>query len=926
MKKISILAAFLLLLFVPIKYFQKSDIVELRAQHKSFLEASPFKESLKLTKKERKANGLPPNKYFEREWELTLNPNTGVPEPEKVLQLQKNISKKRARKSPGDAVSNPWIERGPNNVSGRTRTILFDPNDVTNKRVFAGGVSGGLWVNNDITNSNSSWTQVSGVPGNMNVSCITVDPRNSNIWYIGTGEQYTSGAAVGNGVYKSIDGGTNWTNINLSAIGLGDLSGSASFIAGVYFINDIIAWDNGTSTELFLGVGASIYGDASNPSNLLGAQSAGLYRSVNSGTSWSRIESANMEFTISGLSFYFAPNDFEISSDNTIWMGTIETPGLGNGGGMVFSSTNGSVWTLEASLANSNRVELAASSSNASKLYALTQGTTEDGPHIYKTSDGFGTQTELSKPEDSDTGIEASDFTRGQSFYNLVIEVDPANDEIVYVGGIDLFRSANGGTTWSQISKWHSGISGTVSVVHADQHAMIFRPGNSDQAVFGNDGGVYYASTLLGSVSSKLAISSVNSDYNTTQFYRSAIAPTIEDEYFLGGTQDNGTPFFNNPSVVGPDSSIDLSGGDGAYCFVDQVGEDYLIVSYVYNQSYRLFNYDLSEWRDINSDEASDGDFINQADLDSNQDILYTNGSSGDDFRVFRYSNLLTIDENGTAVKDTLTDATFLDSAPTAFKVSPFTTASTTMLVGTETGKLLKVLNANSIPVWSEITGGSFVGSISDIQYGDNENEIYVTFHNYGVTSIWNSNDGGVSWMSKEGDFADIPVKSILPNPLNSKEVIIGTELGVWKTSNWESSSPNWVQTINGMSDVKVTDLQLRSSDNTVLAATFGRGLFSGLFEGEELSIQKIDMSNENIKLFPTLSDGDFEVLTNRDFEKITLKIIDYQGREVYLSEKVSFKKGASKAFSVSLMPGNYFVYFVNSNEKLIAGTSIIIN
>ncbi|WP_456461182.1 WD40/YVTN/BNR-like repeat-containing protein, partial [Lutibacter sp.] len=186
----------------------------LRKQHEYFLKNSPFKKTLSLTKKERIEQGLPPNKYYEREWELTMNPATGKPEPNKIFALQKRLKDKSlSKRNPVDAVDNSWVDRGPNNVGGRTRVVLFDPNDATNKRVFAGGVSGGLWVNPDITNASSTWTQVSGVPGNMNISCITVDPNNSNIWYIGTGEQYTFGAAVGNGVYKTINGGADWVNV-----------------------------------------------------------------------------------------------------------------------------------------------------------------------------------------------------------------------------------------------------------------------------------------------------------------------------------------------------------------------------------------------------------------------------------------------------------------------------------------------------------------------------------------------------------------------------------------------------------------------------------------------------------------------------------------------------------------------------------------
>ncbi|VAW25470.1 hypothetical protein MNBD_BACTEROID04-444, partial [hydrothermal vent metagenome] len=186
--------------------------------------------------------------------------------------------------------------------------------------------------------------------------------------------------------------------------------------------------------------------------------------------------------------------------------------------------------------------------------------------------------------------------------------------------------------------------------------------------------------------------------------------------------------------------------------------------------------------------------------------------------------------------KSQLTDA-LLTGSPTSFKVSPYTTASTTLLVGTDDGKLLKLTNANGTPTWTDISGGSFVGSISAIEYGATENDIFVTFHNYGVTSVWYSTDGGTTWKNKEGDLPDMPVKCILQNPLVLNEVIVGTELGIWSTVNFNDVSPTWVSSYNGMQDVKVLDLDLRTSDNSVLATTFGRGTFTGKFIAADFTI-----------------------------------------------------------------------------------------
>ena len=134
-----------------------------------------------------------------------------------------------------------------------------------------------------------------------------------------------------------------------------------------------------------------------------------------------------------------------------------------------------------------------------------------------------------------------------------------------------------------------------------------------------------------------------------------------------------------------------------------------------------------------------------------------------------------------------------------------------------ESGSVFKVTNAdtadandNSTANWSNITGSQFLGSVSDIEFGKDENHLFVTFHNYGVENIFYSEDGGQSWTEKEGNLPDIPVRCILQNPLSLNEVIIGTELGVWYTKNFESDNPDWSRANSGMSDVRITDLDER--------------------------------------------------------------------------------------------------------------------
>ena len=893
-----------------------------RIKYANFIKNHPYTKTLQLTKKERKANGIPPNKYFEQEYLLEMNPNTGRTHPENVFELQKQLkANRKLQRVPGDAVDNMWVERGPNNVGGRTRVVMFDPNDLTHKRVFAGGVSGGLWVNNDITNANSSWTRV-GIDENLSISCMTVDPNNSQIMYVGTGESYTGDQAVGNGIWKSTDGGTSWVNVYSDTF-------NADVTQRVFYINDIKARNNNGTTEIYMAVAGAYYGDGE---EWVAFQKTGLYKSSNNGLSFNKVTLP----AITGSNSPYEVNDIEIGADNTIWIGTERNP-WGFGGGTILKSSDatGNTFVKVHSVFNGRRTEIAVSGTNANTVYVLAQVRTEDGGgnaiapflNMVKTTDGFTSTSAMALPSDTDNDISSTDFTRGQAFYDLVIEVDPTNDNILYAGGIDLFRSSNAGGAWNQISKWsnNNNLSGlNVPLVHADQHGWAFHPTDPNKALIGNDGGVYYASSLSGATNSTTAISSRNKDYNVTQFYHGEIGQSLVNKQMLAGAQDNGTQFINGANA-GVNNTTEIRGGDGAYSFIDKDGA-YAIAAYVYNnyRSYQL-PYNGSATATISSDSSPySGNFINPADLDDNLDILYTNYSktSGGvrNYNLAKFTNLLT-----TPVKTEFTNV-LLNGEPTAFKVSLFTTGSTTLFVGTNNGRVLKIENANTAgPTWTNISSGSGfpAGSVSSIAFGASEMEIMVTFHNYGVTSIWYTSNGGKSWASKEGDFADIPVKAIMMNPLNNDEVIIGTELGIWRTSNFKDAAPKWIQSDNGMSNVKVTSLSLRTADNTVMAVTFGRGMFTGQFAVGTASVEDVLKDNKVFSMYPTVSSGEFTIFAKNTLGKADLLLFDINGKQVF-SKQVDFSQQEKQPVSVNLTSGVYIVNLIDVNNKKATGKVII--
>ncbi len=779
-----------------------------RVEYESFLRNHPYDIDRRLEAWGVKAASHGPQTdrpdlAWEQDFLRTMDPALKRPTPERLESTRKQIReyfKTQANKRTG-TVEFPWIERGPNNVGGRTRAIMWDPNDATGKKVWAGGVTGGLWFTNDIYNVNASWTQVDDFWDNISISAIAYDPNDAQILYVGTGEGWGAGASRGAGIWKSTDGGRTWDV----------LTSTSDF----HYVNDLEVRDEDGSSVVYAALRGNYY------HGWHGLEQQGLQRSLDGGGTWSQVLPI-----IPGKDVNYVAADIELDANNNLWIGTTDNPYNGEGGGTILFSTDGESWTVMTER-NGTRVELACAPSNADFVYALIEnnGKVEE---VIKTTNGGNNWSTVSEPNDADEGIPAEDFSRGQAWYDLIIAVDPNDENSAIAGAIDLFKTTNGGNSWTQISHWYGGYGFTF--VHADQHAIVYKEGSSSEIIFGNDGGVYMSREID---KSSPNIINRNNNYNVTQFYAAAIHPDAGRDYFLAGAQDNGTQQF---SSSGLGATSEAFGGDGAYCFIDQNDPNIQIVSYV-NNNYYISTNSGSTFNIVSEEDG--GSFINPADYDDHLGILY---SGNDASSIARLTNI----KNGNPTRSELT----LEQGARAshLRVSPFTTASTTLFLGTTAGKVYKVTDADASGNAAEITGNDFPdGSVSCIEMGSSENEIMVTFSNYGVNSIWYTSDGGTTWNSKEGDLPDMPVRWALMNPGDENEVILATELGIWRTENFTTSSPNWVPSNIGLANVRVDMLQIRDSDKEIIAATFGRGLFSSSgFSGSATSTILADFSADS--------------------------------------------------------------------------------
>ena len=872
------------LLIVMLLSYDSISTTIARSFHDYNLKNNSQDEIYRLSKNERRSLGLPPNQYFEQLWKWSMDPITGRPMFDELHKIQEELNNARSVRQnivPGESIAAKWDERGPNNVGGRTKGAMFDPNDTTDETVFSAGISGGLFKNTKISDPNSQWIKIEGIPENLPVTAITHDPNNKQIFYIGSGEEYTN-QGVGNGLWQSIDGGATWAKI------FGGRNGQA----GIPFINDVIVRNNSGTSEVYFVSSFSWNWDTG---DWLGVSNYGLYRSVDEGQNFTKID-----VEIVGGSRQHQGMDLEIAPNNKIWMCTTNRGNGNSGGGTILvSNADGTSFEEKYKISGGKRTEMEVASNG--HIYVLAA--TNDPVKIIKSTDEFATEpTVITLPNDADTGISSNDFTRGQSFYDLVIDSDPNNPDHIFVGGIDLFKSTNGAVSsdgsnpWTQISHWYGGFSH--QYIHADQHGMVFAPNDSSKKLFLNDGGIYFSKTEADGTETA---SSRNNNLNTSQIYTLGVAPSemfkekadtpisLRDISQLGqttitiggmtdviitGLQDNGSQLMANNNDAITNGGM-ASGGDGAASMFSQVNsKPYLITNYVFNQSVDIIDFNTLSKESINDESEENGDFITTQALDSKKSILYSNFTSGEP-KLALFYNFDDVTANPYEPKKyliTRTDHSELDSNISAIKPLPFegTAASlngddfvvdASVLIGLENGKLLKVdvknssggLDKSDVTV-TDITGSSFVGSISDIEFGqtpngEDKNKILVTFHNYGAENIFYSSNGGSSWEAKEGDLPNFPVRTILMNPIDNKEVIVGTDLGVWYTKNFDNNSPSWLQGFIGMSNVRVTDLDMRD-DYKVFAATFGRGVFSSNFDADQptLLLGEPDPSSISVK------------------------------------------------------------------------------
>lgn len=770
------------------------------------------------------------------EFLMTMDPKLGYVPTERLPEGEKRAAAIMNALGPNTSSiisSLTWTERGPNNIGGRTRAILFDQNDATGNTALAGGVGGGLWrTTNFKTGSPVTWTQISSISQNLAITCIAQDPQTLNTMYAGTGEGFGNIDAIrGLGVYKSTDAGLTWTLLAATTTGGANVSDFS-------FVQKILVYNN-ASHDIYAACRSAVFCNA-----------GGLMRSSNGGATWSRV--IGTFGGTCGTSTDYRIYDIERSFSGDLWVASLTEA---TGAGKIWRSPagatvgNAGTWVDKTPTGTFQRIELACSPTNNLRVYALCQGAANAVGAIFRTDDAAAT------PASSWTNItntalwcdqgtsSSTDFSRNQAWYDLTLAIKPDDDNTVFAGGVDIMKTTTAGTpasNWAQATQWASGCA-SLPNVHADIHNIQYLPGSTTNFVVACDGGLYYTADGGATFTTK------NNSYNVTQYYSCAIHPTAASNYMLGGAQDNGTHKF---TTAGVNTVTTPTGGDGGMCIIDQKNPLQQITNFT-GTSINISNNGGTSFTGAFSF-ASDR-FINPGDYDTASSTTPALSTSafyycGGPVQTFRRSTINFSTPGVTASSFTIAAST-TNHAVSAIKVDPNTPNRVWVAMSVADHALANVVpqlyyinNANTgtpvsnaITLPAAITSGQYISSI-DVENG-NASHILITLSNYGIASVYESTDLGANWTSLDNNgvnLPDVPVRWGMFIPAGYSQfvssvggILLATELGVWGTNTISGTTTPWAQNSTGIGNVRTDMIKMRGSDKAVVVATHGRGLFT---------------------------------------------------------------------------------------------------
>ncbi len=780
----------------------------------------------------------------------------------------------------------PWQLLGPKNVGGRTNAIAFNP--LNPNTIYVGAASGGLWRSYTGGVGVEAWEYIdTGFPV-LGVGAIAIDPVDSNVIYIGTGEVYgyqnslggvtvrTTRGSYGIGILKTTDGGATWTK---------SLDWTQAQQRGV----QALALDPLNSSIIYAGT------------------TEGTYKSTDAGASWALMHNVVMAMDV----------DLNSIDPNIVFVACGD---LGSPGAAVYRSKDaGESWQKLTNGLPANykgKTILAIYPLEPEIIYASVANDF-NSIGIYRSSDGGDTWEQRSN----------LDIAQYQGWYSHFIIVHPFDPKVVIAGGIDLWKSMDGGGTFARKSYWYAwrfgvvpigGPEGPANYSHADHHAAMYHPIDPDIVYFTNDGGVFR------SLDNGETFEGVNGGYATTQFYNGFSCAWNDSNLAIGGLQDNSTVVYEGTAAWRR-----VIGADGCWTAIDQ-------------QNHNIM-YGETQWLGIRKSllRGRENGWVpvtNGISFSSTDEVSFAAPyilSSVDPQVLYAGTNRVFKSTDGASSWLATNGGRVLDGNP-LLSLAMSATNTDTVYAGTSpitTGAhVFRTINGGL--TWEDITGDLPDRYPMDITVDPtNSRNVYVVFSGFGTSHLFKSNDAGLSWIDIGADLPDVPSSAITVDPLFPEQIYFGNDLGVYVSLDGGGSWQEWREGLP--SAVLVMDLTISPSNRKLRVATHGNGVWErALLDDSDVSVHEPPQNVVSFRLeqnYPNPFSLQRSEATTIAYElkvasEVQLAVYNVMGQEVARLQEgmISAGRHTIRFGGKKLAAGTYF-YRLRVGESILTRKMLVV-
>ncbi len=621
--------------------------------------------------------------------------------------------------------------------AGRDNFITFHPS-VANT-FWVGAPAGGLWKT---TNNGVNWSTTTDNLAVIGCSDLAIDPVTPSNMYLGTGDG-DAGDTYAIGVLKSTDGGTTWNVTGLNwAVNL------QRTIRRV-IINPV------------------------NPQIIIVASSAGIWRTTNGGTSWASV------LGINGYDVEFKP-----TNPNIVYATAASAFYRSTNGGASFTMISSGIPT-----SGNSRYAVAVTPADTDYVYVLVANASAGFGGLYRSTVGGTVFTTMSTTPDIIANSCAAPSGGNQGWYDLALDASPLNKNEVVVGGVNHWRSTDGGGTWTIIGCWNSTVA-SPPYVHADVHEVQYTAAGTLYSC--NDGGVYqYTGTAWTDLSSPM---------NISQQYRIGLSGTTPD-YWITGHQDNGSNIYNGVTYNARQC------GDGMDCFIDRTNNNNAFCSGPQGNFYLSTNAGIT-WASATTGMTGGAGWVSPW----HQDPVTATTLYAGRTQIFKSTNS---GNNWAQVTATGGAGNIIE-----FAIAP---SNNQVLYVIHNTSVFASINGGTS--WTNVTAG-LSGSPTYVCINPtNPNNAWVTVSGYTAgTKVFMTTNGGTTWTNVSSNLPNLPANCIVYEPGTLDRVYVGMDVGVYYKDN---SGPNWTLYNAGLPNVPIHDLEISPANpGKLYAATYGRGTY----------------------------------------------------------------------------------------------------